>query len=348
MLTAARAPADRGRRRHHQRRRVRAAGGAGRTAGRAGHPHPDGLGRHPRRPPAAWPAWWACRPRTATATRPCWPPTSSSASATAGPTATPAAWTPTRRAASSCTSTSSPPRSAACSPRTWASPPTPARRWRAWSTLARERKAAGTLPDYSGWAAECAERKATMHRKTHFENIPIKPQRVYEEMNKAFGKDTTYVSTIGLSQIAGAQMLHVFGPRQWINAGQAGPLGWTAPAALGVVRGKPDADRRRPVRRLRFPVHDRGTGRRRAVQPAVHPRGGQQLLPGPDPPVPARLQHGTERVPGLREHQLHRTLRDRKRLRRGPHQGGRGPGLQGHPGGGPQRPGRPPSTRPRP
>ena len=33
--------------------------------------------------------------------------------------------------------------------------------------------------------------------------------------------------------IAGAQMLHVFGPRQWINAGQAGPLGWTAPAALG-------------------------------------------------------------------------------------------------------------------
>jgi tartronate-semialdehyde synthase len=59
-------------------------------------------------------------------------------------------------------------------------------------------------------------------------------------MNKAFGRDTTYVSTIGLSQIAGAQMLHVYGPRQWINAGQAGPLGWTAPAALGVVRGKPD------------------------------------------------------------------------------------------------------------
>ena len=70
--------------------------------------------------------------------------------------------------------------------------------------------------------------------------MPIKPQRVYEEMNKAFGKDTTYVSTIGLSQIAGAQMLHVFGPRKWINAGQAGPLGWTAPAALGVVRGKPE------------------------------------------------------------------------------------------------------------
>ena len=106
--------------------------------------------------------------------------------------------------------------------------------------LARERQAAGSLPDYSAWVAECAERKATLHRKTHFENIPIKPQRVYEEMNRSFGRDTIYVSTIGLSQIAGAQMLHVFGPRKWINAGQAGPLGWTAPAALGVVRGKPD------------------------------------------------------------------------------------------------------------
>jgi tartronate-semialdehyde synthase len=47
------------------------------------------------------------------------------------------------------------------------------------------------------------------------------------------------VTTIGLSQIAGAQLLHVYGPRKWINAGQAGPLGWTGPAALGVVRGKP-------------------------------------------------------------------------------------------------------------
>ncbi|MFJ6415253.1 glyoxylate carboligase [Paeniglutamicibacter sp. NPDC091659] len=106
---------------------------------------------------------------------------------------------------------------------------------------ARDRQAAGTLPDYSAWADECTARKSTLHRKTNFDNIPIKPQRVYQEMNTAFGRDTTYVSTIGLSQIAGAQMLHVYGPRQWINAGQAGPLGWTGPAALGVVRAKPNS-----------------------------------------------------------------------------------------------------------
>jgi tartronate-semialdehyde synthase len=80
-----------------------------------------------------------------------------------------------------------------------------------------------------------------MKRKTHFDQVPLKPQRVYEEMNKAFPRDTTYVTTIGLSQIAGAQFLHVYKPRNWINCGQAGPLGWTLPAALGVRAANPDA-----------------------------------------------------------------------------------------------------------
>ncbi|WP_066272187.1 glyoxylate carboligase [Hydrogenophaga palleronii] len=105
--------------------------------------------------------------------------------------------------------------------------------------VARERKAAGQWPSYANWAGRCAERKRLMLRQTHFEQIPMKPHRVYEEMNQVFGRDTVYVSTIGLSQIAGAQFLHVYGPRQWINCGQAGPLGWTMPAALGVVASDP-------------------------------------------------------------------------------------------------------------
>jgi tartronate-semialdehyde synthase len=60
-------------------------------------------------------------------------------------------------------------------------------------------------------------------------------------MNKALGRDVRYVSNIGLSQIAGAQFLHVYKPRHWIDAGQAGPLGWTVPAALGVCVADPEA-----------------------------------------------------------------------------------------------------------
>ncbi|HEY7077742.1 MAG TPA: glyoxylate carboligase [Solirubrobacteraceae bacterium] len=107
----------------------------------------------------------------------------------------------------------------------------------AFIEVARERE----LPDWSDWAESCRERKRTMLRRTHYEDTPVKPQRVYQEMNRAFGPDTRYVSTIGLSQIAAGQFLHVHKPRHWINAGQAGPLGWTIPAAIGVCVADPEA-----------------------------------------------------------------------------------------------------------
>jgi tartronate-semialdehyde synthase len=101
--------------------------------------------------------------------------------------------------------------------------------------VARERR----LRSRADWVAQCQERKRTMHRKTNFDAVPMKPQRVYQCMNRAFDEDTCYISTIGLSQIAGAQFLHVYKPRHWINCGQAGPLGWTVPAALGVRAADP-------------------------------------------------------------------------------------------------------------
>ncbi len=106
--------------------------------------------------------------------------------------------------------------------------------------VAHEMKAAGALADRSAWAEACAHRKRSMLRKTHFNSVPLKPQRVYQEMNEILERDTCYVTTIGLSQIAGAQFLHVYQPRNWINCGQAGPLGWTLPAALGVRAADPD------------------------------------------------------------------------------------------------------------
>src|ERR1700751_5675430 len=105
--------------------------------------------------------------------------------------------------------------------------------------VARERQ--GRPPDRAAWVEQCRHRRATMQRRTHFDDVPVKPQRVYEEMNRAFGPETRYVTTIGLSQIAAAQFLQVYRPRHWINAGQAGPLGWTTPAALGVCVADPDA-----------------------------------------------------------------------------------------------------------
>ena len=106
--------------------------------------------------------------------------------------------------------------------------------------VAREWRNAGKLADRAQWVAECSERKRTLLRKTNFDNVPMKPQRVYQCLNRAFDDtDTCYVTTIGLSQIAAAQFLHVYKPRNWINCGQAGPLGWTISAALGVRAADP-------------------------------------------------------------------------------------------------------------
>jgi tartronate-semialdehyde synthase len=78
-------------------------------------------------------------------------------------------------------------------------------------------------------------------RKTHFDNVPMKPQRVYQCMNNAFDKDTCYVSTIGLSQIAGAPVPARVqaAPLDQLRPGR--PAGLDLPAALGVRVADPSA-----------------------------------------------------------------------------------------------------------
>jgi len=105
---------------------------------------------------------------------------------------------------------------------------------------AEARRARGELPDYSEWVERTLEYRRTLLRRDDFDDVPIKYMRVWGEMNKAFGGRCRYVTTIGLSQISAGQYLHVYGHRGWINAAQAGPLGWTGPAAIGVATALPD------------------------------------------------------------------------------------------------------------
>ncbi|MDD7912168.1 glyoxylate carboligase [Pseudovibrio exalbescens] len=108
--------------------------------------------------------------------------------------------------------------------------------------VAKEMKEKGELKDRSAWVAECNKRKRTMLRRTDFNDTPIKQQRVFHEMNNVFDGDTRYVATIGNTQIQATQMLHVERPLHWINATQAGPLGWTMPAAIGAAKAEPEKE----------------------------------------------------------------------------------------------------------
>jgi tartronate-semialdehyde synthase len=113
--------------------------------------------------------------------------------------------------------------------------------------VARERKDAKRLPDRTRWVAEAQKRKRTMLRRSDFKNTPIKPQRVFHEINQVWGDkrdrdDTRFVSSIGLGQIASGQFQKVFRPRNYIICGQAGPLGWIIPAAIGVKLADPSKE----------------------------------------------------------------------------------------------------------
>jgi len=173
-------------------------------------------------------------------------------SATAGRTATPVAWTPTARAARSCTSTSSRPRSVRVFAPDYALSPTQGR----VGAVRRGRpRAQWTLPDRPAGRPNVPNASAPCQRKTHFETVPVKPQRVYEEMNRSFGPDTRYVTTIGLSQIAAAQFTACVPSAGILDQRRAGrPAGLDPPSRARRVRGRTGGDRRRTVRRLRLPV----------------------------------------------------------------------------------------------
>jgi tartronate-semialdehyde synthase len=104
---------------------------------------------------------------------------------------------------------------------------------------ARARKERGEIPDRSEWTAQVAERKRTMLRKTDFDNVPIKPQRVFQEINEAFDDDTQFVTAIGLYQIASGQFQRINKPRRYLICGQAGPLGWEVSACTGAKLANP-------------------------------------------------------------------------------------------------------------
>ena len=90
------------------------------------------------------------------------------------------------------------------------------------------------------WVARVQEHQRTLTRRTDFDDVPIKAPRVFGEINEYFGKDTVFVTAIGLYQIESGQFQQVYKPRHYLCCGQAGPLGWEIPACIGVKKALPD------------------------------------------------------------------------------------------------------------
>jgi tartronate-semialdehyde synthase len=91
------------------------------------------------------------------------------------------------------------------------------------------------------WSKRAADYKRRFRRKMDFDNVPIKPQRIYKEFNEFFPPETIFVTSIGLYQIWSGQFQEIQKPETYFCCGQAGPLGWEVPACMGMKLGKPDA-----------------------------------------------------------------------------------------------------------
>lgn len=90
------------------------------------------------------------------------------------------------------------------------------------------------------WVSHVQDYKQRLRRKMDFDDVPIKPPRVFKEINEFFDADTVFVTAIGLYQIWSGQFQQAYKPRHYLVCGQAGPLGFEVPACLGVKVARPD------------------------------------------------------------------------------------------------------------
>ena len=96
-------------------------------------------------------------------------------------------------------------------------------------------------PDrYQAWR-EMLARYNELHPLSYQDSDDIlKPQWVIERIGKLVGEDAIITSDVGQHQMWAAQFYPFDRPRQWINSGGLGTMGFGFPAALGAKRGCPD------------------------------------------------------------------------------------------------------------
>lgn len=96
-------------------------------------------------------------------------------------------------------------------------------------------------PDnYRAWR-EILNRYDELHPQSYQDSDEVlKPQWVIERIGELVGEDAIITSDVGQHQMWAAQHYPFDRPRQWINSGGLGTMGFGFPAALGAKRGNPD------------------------------------------------------------------------------------------------------------
>ena len=90
------------------------------------------------------------------------------------------------------------------------------------------------------WWKQIREWKAEHPLEPIYSADEIKPQHLMAEINRISNGKAIVTSDVGQHQMWAAQLIRFDGPRQWINSGGLGSMGYGLPAAIGAQYGCPE------------------------------------------------------------------------------------------------------------
>jgi acetolactate synthase-1/2/3 large subunit len=108
--------------------------------------------------------------------------------------------------------------------------------------LVAQRYAQGPRPDLSAWWRQIDHWRTTYPLGyAEPSDGRLAPQYVIQRLAALAGDDAIFASGVGQHQMWSAQFLTFSRPRQWLNSGGLGTMGYGVPAAMGAKVGRPEA-----------------------------------------------------------------------------------------------------------
>ncbi|MBI3667312.1 MAG: biosynthetic-type acetolactate synthase large subunit [Acidobacteria bacterium] len=90
------------------------------------------------------------------------------------------------------------------------------------------------------WMEQTREWRQLHPFSTAYSDTEIKPQFLVREIDRVLGGNAILSADVGQHQMWAAQYVRFKRPRQWINSGGLGAMGFGLPAAIGAQCGNPD------------------------------------------------------------------------------------------------------------
>lgn len=107
------------------------------------------------------------------------------------------------------------------------------------STLQKQASEDGVEGDFAAWKAQMLGIKAKYPVGYDKPEKGLAPQTVIERISAIAGPEATYTAGVGQHQMWAAHYIDFERPRQWLNSGGAGTMGYALPAAMGAQVGLP-------------------------------------------------------------------------------------------------------------